>query len=72
MENIIFGLVIFAVFIAGYVTGMIITIVHEKPNGTIVLEKNEQGDDRIRFCLDMEYDDISQYSKIVFAVKKNM
>ena len=72
MENIIFGLIIFAAFIAGYIVGMIITIVREKPNGTIVLEKNEQGDDRIRFCLDMEYDDISQYSKIVFAVKKNM
>ena len=70
MEKVLFILLLLAIFSVGYIAGMILTLIREKPNGTIFLDKNENGDDRIRFCLDMEYDDISKYSKIVFFVKK--
>lgn len=71
METYLFVVIILTAFIAGGVIGVIVSALMEKSNGTIYLEKNEQGDDRIRFYLDMEYDDISEYSKIVFTVKKN-
>lgn len=71
METYLFVVIILTAFIAGGVIGVIVSALMEKSNGIIYLEKNEQGDDRIRFYLDMEYDDISEHSKIVFTVKKN-
>lgn len=41
-----------------------------KNDGTIYLEKNEDGDDRIRFYLGMEYEDIASHERIVFRVVK--
>lgn len=43
---------------------------HE-PDGYIYLEKNEDGDDRIRFYLNMEYEEIGKYEEIVFKVVNN-
>lgn len=40
------------------------------PDGYIILDKNEEGNDRIAFQLGMEYDDISKYHDIVFRVVK--
>ena len=71
MEIYLFVAAIIAALLAGFVVGIVVSALTEKSNGVIILEKNEQGDDRIRFCLNMEYDDISQHSKIVFGVKKN-
>lgn len=39
-------------------------------DGYIVLDKNENGDDRIVFQLNMEYDDIAAKDQIVFKVQK--
>ena len=39
-------------------------------DGTIILDKNENGDDRIVFQLNMEYDDIAVKDQIVFKVQK--
>ena len=39
-------------------------------DGAIVLDKNEDGDDRIIFQLNMEYDDIAAKDQIVFKVQK--
>ena len=70
METYLFVIVIMVAFIAGGVICLIVSAVMEKPDGIIYLEKNDHGDDRIRFYLNMEYDDISEHSKIVFSVKK--
>lgn len=39
-------------------------------DGCIVLDKNENGDDRIVFQLNMEYEDIASKDQIVFKVQK--
>ena len=39
-------------------------------DGAIILDKNEDGDDRIIFQLNMEYDDIAAKNQIVFKVQK--
>ena len=70
METFLFISVILLAFIGGFVVGITVYLMLDKPNGTIYLEKNTDGDDRIRFYLDMEYDDISKHPKIVFSVKK--
>ena len=71
LETFLFIVVIIVTLLAGFVVGIVVSALTEKSNGVIILEKNEQGDDRIRFCLNMEYDDISKHSKIVFSVKNN-
>ena len=71
METFLFVVVIIVAFLAGFVVALIVSFIMNKPNGTIFLEKNEEGIDRIRFYLGMEYDDISKHSKIVFSVKSN-
>jgi len=40
----------------------------EKANGQIILDHNEEGDERICFALDMQYDDFKKYSRISFDV----
>lgn len=58
-----------------FVCGIFLACLYErhkyKRNGCIYLEKNEEGNDRIRFVLDMEYDDIAEHEKIVFDVIKS-
>lgn len=71
METYIFVVIILAAFLAGGIIGIVASALIDKPNGTIFLEKNEEGTDRIRFYLNMEYDDIAKHSKIIFNVKKN-
>lgn len=44
------------------------SVLTRHPDGYIVLDKNEEGTDRISFQLGMEYDDISKYEHIVFNV----
>lgn len=67
MEKYLLPVVIVLVsMIIGYLIGK--SNGKPKANGFIYLEKNEDGDDRIRFYLDMEYDDIANYSRVVFEV----
>ena len=40
-------------------------------DGCIYLEKSEEGNDRIRFYLNMEYDDIADHKVIRFKVVKS-
>lgn len=72
MESYIFIAIIIMAFLIGGIVYITVSALIKKPNGTIYLEKNEQGDDRIRFYLNMEYDDIAEHSKIIFDVKKNI
>jgi hypothetical protein len=53
-----------------FILGFILGARKPKNDGFIYLEKNEQGDDRIRFYLNMEYDDIAQHDTIQFKVVK--
>lgn len=39
-------------------------------NGQIILDKNEDGDDRIIFQLGMEYDELENHDKIIFKIKR--
>ena len=39
-----------------------------KYDGEIILDKNENGEDRIIWHLGMEYEQISEYKKITFKV----
>lgn len=65
MENILF-IVLFIIIAFG--VGFAVGKRPPKNDGFIYLEKNEDGDDRIRFYLGMEYDDISSHEFIVFKV----
>ena len=42
------------------------------PTGSIVLDKNDEGTDRIIFNLGMEYDDLADHKYIIFEVVKKM
>ena len=44
---------------------------HDSYDGTVFLEVNEEGDDRIRWYLGMEYDDIASHDKLLFKVQNN-
>lgn len=59
-------------FIVGFLVGIIIGKLSSnyKPNGSIILGKNEDGDDRIVFQLSMEYDEIKDHDVVIFQVKK--
>lgn len=63
---ILLGLLAVLAFFIGYRVG----IYHVPADGYILLDKNEDGDDRITFQLGMEYDDISKRSQIVFKIKR--
>lgn len=60
---ILIAMVVFG-FIAGYFTGKR----NHSYTGTIVLGKNDEGDDRIVFNLGMEYDDIAKHDELIFKV----
>ena len=64
----IFILVIACVisFIAGYFAGRH----HRTYTGSVVLDKNDEGDDRITFNLGMEYDEIAEHDELIFKVIK--
>ena len=70
METILLAL---GMFLAGMITGVFVgNKLKQTPNdGTIFLERNEDGDERIRFYLGMEYDDISAHKQITFNVVNN-
>lgn len=70
METVLLAL---GMFLAGMITGVFVgNKLKQPPNdGTIFLERNEDGDERIRFYLGMEYDDISNHKQIVFNVVNN-
>lgn len=40
----------------------------EKANGQIILDHNDDGDDRIQFVLGLEYEDFKNHKVIVFDV----
>ncbi len=63
---ILLGLLSVLAFFIGYTIG----IKHVPNNGIIVLDKNEDGDDRITFQLGMEYDDLYKRDQIVFKILK--
>lgn len=42
----------------------------DRKDGEIILDKNDEGNDRIIFALGMEYDEIAKYDKIIFNVVK--
>lgn len=62
----IFVLIVMVIFgfIAGYFTGKR----YRTYTGTVVLDKNDEGDDRIVFNLGMEYDDIAKHDELIFKV----
>lgn len=70
METVLLAL---GMFLAGMIAGVFIgNKLKQTPNdGTIYLETNEDGDERIRFYLGMEYDEISSHQQIVFDVVNN-
>ena len=70
METILLAL---GMFLAGMIAGVFVgNKLKQTPNdGTIFLERNEDGDERIRFYLGMEYDDISAHKQITFNVVNN-
>lgn len=70
METVLLAL---GMFLAGMIAGVFLSNkLKSTPNhGTIYLETNEDGDERIRFYLGMEYDDISNHQQIVFNVVNN-
>ena len=70
METVLLAL---GMFLTGVIAGVFLgNKLKSTPNhGTIYLETNEDGDERIRFYLGMEYDDISNHQQIVFNVVNN-
>ena len=40
------------------------------PNGVIFIGKNEEGDDKIVFQLNMEYDELAEFRSVMFNVVK--
>lgn len=70
METVLLAL---GMFLAGMIACVFLgNKLKSTPNhGTIYLETNEDGDERIRFYLGMEYDDISNHQQIVFNVVNN-
>ena len=66
MEIFILIVMTVAGFIAGYFTGKR----HRTYTGSVVLGKNEDGDDRIVFNLGMEYDEIAKHDELIFKVIK--
>ena len=70
METVLLAL---GMFLAGMIAGVFLgnKLKNTPNNGTIYLETNEDGDERIRFYLGMEYDDISNHKQIVFNVVNN-
>ena len=63
---ILLGLLAVLAFFIGYSFG----IHHVPADGYILLDKNEDGDDRITFQLGMEYDDLAYHKNIIFKVVK--
>lgn len=68
MANYILGI---ACLILGFLIGFI--VFRKKPkdveyDGAIILDQNENGDDRIVFLLNFEYDEIASKEKIIFNV----
>lgn len=63
---IVIALVVIAIFLLGIVVGKYGFKAHT--DGVIFLGKNEDGDDRIVFQLDMEYDDIAKHNLLAFKV----
>ena len=64
---IVFGFSVVLAFFVGYTIG----IGHSPTtDGYIILDHNDEGDDRITFQLGMEYDDIMDQEEIVFKVIK--
>ena len=53
-------------FIIGIIVGKVINI----PDGIIIIDKNQDGDDRITFNLGLELDDLLNYKHILFKVVK--
>lgn len=66
MEIFILIIACIVSFIAGYFTGKRDHIY----TGSVVLDKNEEGDDRIVFNLGMEYEDIAKHDELIFKVIK--
>lgn len=63
-------LVIFAIAVVCFMLGFSIGKHRHNYTGSIVLDKNEDGDDRITFNLGMEYDDIAKHEELIFKVVK--
>lgn len=62
-------------FVCGFISCLIFNALHTKkiePNGKIILDHNENGDERICFALNLEYDDFKNYSTLIFEVENKM
>lgn len=44
---------------------------YDTSNGKIIIDHNENGDERIVFALDLEYEDFKRFQKIIFDVVNN-
>ena len=71
METVLLAV---GMFLAGIIAGVFIgnKLKDKKHDGTIFLELNENGDERIRWYLGMEYEDIPNHKQITFDVVNNM
>ena len=71
MASYILGVALaIAAFALGVLTGTL--RIKSRPNGYIHLEKNEEGYDRIRFDLKMDFEEIAQHKHIFLIVKKGL
>lgn len=63
-------LVILLALVISFLMGCFAGSRHRTYTGSVVLDKNDEGDDRITFNLGMEYDEIAKYDELVFKVIK--
>lgn len=60
--------IVLVAFLLGYVFKSFLVTKNNKPDGQIILDHNDNGDDRIQFVLGLEYEDFKNHKVIVFDV----
>lgn len=70
ISPIVYMLVTLAFGIGMLFLGVLLNKIHRKknPDGMIFLGLNDDGDDRIVFQLNMDYDDLKEYDTVLFNV----
>ena len=60
--------IVLVAFLLGYVFKSLLVAKNNKPDGQIILDHNDNGNDRIQFVLGLEYEDFKNHKVIVFDV----
>ena len=60
--------IILVAFFLGYAFKSLLAAKNSKPDGQIILDHNDNGDDRIQFVLGLEYEDFKNHKVIIFDV----